>query len=77
MGSGVGSMSPALRLVVALFGIGIFGYCAHSIRAGRFVGNFNRVYIRDDEPGSFWFAVAITAAIGGALLFEGVTGIKF
>jgi hypothetical protein len=70
-------MSPALRLVAALFGVGIFGYCAHSIRAGRFTGSFNRVYVREDAPGSFWFAIAISAAIGAAFLFEAATGIKF
>jgi hypothetical protein len=70
-------MSPTLRLVAGLFGIGILAYCAHSIRASRFKGNFNRVYDRESEPGSFWIAVAISAAIGVGFLFEGATGIKF
>jgi hypothetical protein len=70
-------MSPALRLVAALIGVGIFGYCAYSIRTGSFTGNFNRLYVRADEPGSFWLAVALSAAIGAAFIFEGVTGANF
>ena len=70
-------MSPGLRLVAILIGMGIFGYCAHSIRAGRFTGNYNRVYLRENEPGSFWFAIAICAAMGVGFIFEGATGIKF
>lgn len=62
-------MSTGIHRAVELaIGFALVGCCAYAIYAGQIPGRF-RVYIRSEQPWSFWAAVLITFGISLAFLF--------